>query len=196
MIRINLLPPEEKVERGIKITLPPIGIYEVAGILILSLSLLWIFTSFSTSRAKIAILKEKIRRDSTELYTLREIQEKVKELEIKKSDFENKVNIAKRLLSTINTEVMILDEFSKALPDYVWVTFFQHTGSIIRIEGNSFSNIFIADFIQNLKSSPLFGEDIILEKIDVKKESETEYLTFTLQVPVTSFIGVSSGGGK
>ncbi|MEN3044252.1 MAG: PilN domain-containing protein [Candidatus Hydrothermales bacterium] len=196
MIKINLLPPEEKIEKRFRITLPPIGIYEIAGILILSFSVIWIFINFSASKAKIAMLRAQIKRDSTELYALREVQEKVKELEMKKSDFENKVNIAKRLLSSINTEVMILDEFSKALPDFVWITSFQHTGSIIRIEGGSFSNLFIADFIQNLKSSPLFGEEIILERIDVKKETETEYLTFTLQVPVTGYFGIFSEGGK
>ena len=189
MIKINLLPPEEKIERKFRITLPPIGIYEIAGTLILTLSILWAFFSFSASRVKISSLKSQIKRDSTELVALREVQKKVNELETKKRDFENKVNIAKRLLSSINTEVMILDEFSKALPEYVWIISFTHTGNIIKIEGASFSNLFIADFIQNIKSSSLFGENVILEKIDVKKEEETEYLTFTMQIPVKASVG-------
>jgi len=184
MIKINLLPPEEKVEKKFKITLPPIGIYEIAGTLILGFSLFWVFISSSSANAKIRSLKTKIHRDSTELVSLREVQEKVKELENKKKDFENKVNIAKSLLRSINTEVMILDEFSRALPDYVWIKSFNHSGNIIKIEGGSFSNLFIADFIQNLKVSPIFGEDIILEKIDVAKDGETEYLSFSMQIPV------------
>jgi len=184
MIKINLLPPEEKVERRIKITLPPIGIYEIAGTLILVASLLWALVSCSTARAKISHLRNQIKRDSTELASLKEVVKKVKELENKKRDFENKVNIAKKLLSSINTEVMILDEFSKALPDYVWIKSFTHSGNIIKIEGGAFSNLFIADFIQNLKASPVFGENVILEKIDVAKDGETEYLSFSMQVPV------------
>ncbi len=187
MIKINLLPPEEKVKRGIKITLPPIGIYEIAGTLILIFSLFWSFTSCGTSRVKINSLKAKIKRDSTELVSLREVQKKVKELENKIKDFENKVNIAKKLLSSINTEVLILDEFSRALADYVWIKSFVHSGNMIKIEGGAFSNLFIADFIQNIKASPLFGENIILEKIDVAKEGETEYLSFSMQIPVEGF---------
>ncbi len=184
MIKINLLPPEEKIERKIKITLPPIGIYEIAGTLILLVSLLWTFFSCSTTKAKISDLRNKIKRDSTELASLKEVQKKVQMLEKTKNDFQRKVNIAKRLLSSINTEVMILDELSKALPDYVWLKSFTHTGNMVKIEGASFSNLFIADFIQNLKASPVFSKEIILEKISVSKEGESEYLAFSLRVPV------------
>jgi Tfp pilus assembly protein PilN len=188
MIKINLLPPEERVEKKVRITLPPVGIYEIIGTIVLGVSVLWLLFSCSVSRAKIAGLNKEIKEYQREIDKLRPVVEKVNRLENRKRDIKKKVNVVKALLRKTTVEVRILDELSKSVPKYVWLKNVTRTGPNLKIEGGAFSNLFIADFIENLKLSPVFGENIILEKISASKEKDVEFLVFSLQVPIESGI--------
>jgi len=50
----------------------------------------------------------------------------------------------------------LLEEISKSLPDYCWVTALTETPGAISMEGSAFTNMTVAEFMDRLSSSPMF----------------------------------------
>ena len=59
--------------------------------------------------------------------------------------------------------VMLVDELSRCVPEHLWLTSYDETGNKVLIEGVTFSNLIVADFMTRLEASPLYGTvDLIL----------------------------------
>lgn len=70
----------------------------------------------------------------------------------------------------------MLDEISKALPDFVWLTSLDQTGATVRFGGESNGLTSVADFISNLQRSGWFP------KVDLVSSKEANnVVTFQLQ---------------
>jgi hypothetical protein len=78
------------------------------------------------------------------------------EFQAKKTLLENKVNLIKKLKAEQKGPVHMLDEISKALPDFVWLTGMDEQRGNTRVTGQSNSLAAVADFIQGLQRSGWF----------------------------------------
>ncbi len=76
---------------------------------------------------------------------------KKEELERKRKSFEDQVNLIERLKAEQGGPVRMLDEISKALPDFVWLTRLDQTGANLKISGEASNNNAVADFLSNLQ---------------------------------------------
>ena len=57
------------------------------------------------------------------------------------------------------TRVKLVDELSKCVPEHMWLSSYEESATNqITIEGVTFSNIIVADFMTRLEASPLFGK--------------------------------------
>jgi len=84
---------------------------------------------------------------------LQAIKKQVDELEQKRATFQRKVDLITRLQAEQQGPVHMLDEISKALPDFVWLTSFDQAGNQLRFQGQSNSMTSVADFITALQNA-------------------------------------------
>jgi Tfp pilus assembly protein PilN len=98
---------------------------------------------------KIAAAEERQRQ-------LQEIKRQVDALELKRATFQRKVDLIERLKAEQSGPVHMLDEVSKALPDFVWLTNLDQTGPTVKFSGQSNGLTAVADFISNLERSGWF----------------------------------------
>ena len=87
---------------------------------------------------------------------LQAIKIQVDALEAKRATFQKKVDLIERLKAEQTGPVHMLDEISKALPDFVWLTAMDQTGPTVKFTGESTGLTSIADFIAALERSGWF----------------------------------------
>ena len=85
---------------------------------------------------------------------LQAIKAQVDALERKRETFQRKVDLIERLKAEQSGPVHMLDEVSKSLPDFVWLSGLDQAGDRIRFNGQSSGLTSVADFISAL--SPTF----------------------------------------
>lgn len=117
---------------------------------------------------KIAAAEERQRQ-------LQEIKRQVDALELKRATFQRKVDLIERLKAEQSGPVHMLDEISKSLPDFVWLTNLEQTGTAVRFTGQSNGLTSVADFISALERSGWFPN------VDLASSTETSnIITYAL----------------
>ncbi|MGE5176810.1 MAG: PilN domain-containing protein [Hyphomicrobiales bacterium] len=156
MIRINLLPRDERQVRR-NLALPKIGTVMPVLVLLLVAAL---FTAFSVVQAmQVSRLKSDIARAEQEAEKLRPQIQTIQELTQKREELTRRLNVITDLDKTRLWRVKLVDELSKCVPDHLWLTSYEETGANkIAIEGVTFSNLLVADFMSRLEASPLYGD--------------------------------------
>jgi type IV pilus assembly protein PilN len=159
MIRINLIGPERATKKA-KAPGPSLPAGALQSYLLLTLfaggaalvcaGLWWIQTSKLQQLDTQIAANEKRQRD------LQAIKQQVDEFEQKRAILKNKVATIERLRMAQKSPVHMLDEISKALPDYVWLGNLDETGGAVAFVGQSNSYAAVADFIVALQRSGWF----------------------------------------
>ena len=179
MIRINLVAPERATKAK-----PKAGPALPAGAL-QSYLLLALFAGgarvlcaagwwFQSSRLR--DLDTRIAADEKRQKDLQAIKAQVDEFQKKKGIIENKVLVIERLRLAQKSPVHMLDEVSKALPDYVWLTQMDETRGSVIFGGQSNSLAAVADFLSALQTSGWFP---IVEL--VSSQEANNLVTFNLR---------------
>ena len=89
---------------------------------------------------------------------LQAIKVQVDALEAKRNTFQQKVDLIEKLKAEQGGPVHMLDEISKALPDFVWLTAMDQQGGNVKFTGESNSLTSVADFISGLQRSGWFPD--------------------------------------
>jgi len=159
MIRINLLESERaassKPKAAAAAAAPGAGMAGMgpytpllAGLGVALLGCGYFFMSLSSeitdTNARIVVAKAEVAKLQLE-------KAKKEELERKRKSFQDQVNLIERLKAEQGGPVRMLDEISKALPDFVWLTKMDQTGPTLKISGEASNNNSIADFLNNLQ---------------------------------------------
>jgi type IV pilus assembly protein PilN len=162
MIRINLLPRDERqVKRSI--TLPKIGTVMPLLVLVLVAAL---FAAFSVVQAmQVSRLQADISRAEQEAEKLRPQIQTINELTQKRQELERRLGVITGLDKQRLTRVKLVDEVSKCIPEHLWLSQFEEVpgANKIQVEGVTFSNLLVADFMSRLEASPLYdGVDLVI----------------------------------
>jgi type IV pilus assembly protein PilN len=179
MIRINLLAAERPAAKK-KAAVSAGGpggfqaylflILFAGGTLLACAALWWLET------AKLNDLDNKIAQAKKRQAELQAIKVQVDQFLAKKRILDAKVRLIEQLKAQQSGPVHMLDEISKALPDFVWLTSLDQTGNIVRFGGESNGLTSVADFISNLQRSGWFP------KVDLVSSKEANnVVTFQLQ---------------
>ena len=157
MIRVNLLAAERPTGKKVKTPSAPgaVQLYLflavfVGGAIVLS-ALLYVYIN-----RQIADLDSKIADRNKRLADLQAVKKQVDEFQAKNKTLEDKVNLIERLRAEQAGPVHMLDEISKALPDFVWLTSLDQAGGVLNFKGESNGLTAVADFISNLQRSGWF----------------------------------------
>jgi type IV pilus assembly protein PilN len=163
MIRINLVAPERAKAKpkaaAAGPAAPPGAIqsvlliaFFVGGAAVLCAGAWWLKSS------ELAALDQRISDDRQRLAQLQAIQKQVDEFQKKKTLLENKVKVIESLRLAQKSPVHMLDEISKALPDYVWLTNMEETRGSMKFTGESNSLAAVADFMAALQRTGWFPQ--------------------------------------
>jgi len=178
MIRINLLAVERPTARK-KASAPSapgaIQAILILGFFIASAAALCVGLYFWQS-SKIAKLDRDIAAAEQRQRELQVIKLQVDALELKRATYQRKVDLIERLRAEQSAPVHMLDEISKALPDFVWLSGLEQTGAVVKFTGQSNGLTSVADFISALSRTGYFPT------VDLVSSTEANNIvTFTLQ---------------
>lgn len=161
MIRINLLPREE-VARRRKIALPNVGNF--APLVLVLAALGGIGAAHQLQTVRINDLEAVIADEEAEARKLAPEIAKIKRLNQQRQDLNDRLDVITRLDSDRYFRVHLMDELNRSLPDNMWLTRFEEVGGgSFAVEGVTFSNFLVSDFLQNITGSPWFaGVDLLV----------------------------------
>ena len=161
MIRINLVAPERKSKAKGKSgpAIPPGALQSylllalfAGGALVLCAGAWWLQSN------RLKDLETRIAADEKRQRDLQAIKLQVDQFQQRKAVLENKVLVIEQLRLAQKSPVHMLDEISKALPDFVWLTGMDETKGALRFQGQSNSLAAVADFISGLQRSGWFPQ--------------------------------------
>jgi len=182
MIRINLLKPESKEFREAPVAPGPEfkarKAFPLTSIFILLLIAV-LGAAFFLQKRMISQERDRLQTAQAEKKKLEYVVAKLAELEKQKAVYERKISLIRQLRAQQDSAVVVLDELSKSLPDWVWLTDLTSQGQAIQIKGNALSNNLIADYIYNLESSPHFA-DVNLISSTQRSGRGAQYMEFSL----------------
>ncbi len=182
MIRINLLKPEAKeIKEGPPLPGPEIKVRKAFPLttLVVLLIIGVLAAAFVLQKRMISQERNGLEAAQAEKSKLQYVTAKLEELEKQKALFERKINLISDLKAQQDTAVKIMDELSRRLPEWVWLTEVSFQGQLVQMRGNALSNNLIADYIFNLQNCPHFV-DVNLIASTQKTIRNTQFLEFSL----------------
>lgn len=175
MVRIDLLPKEERAKRGLPFKIPtlrlrvPMGGGTFFAIALIALIFGGLGIYYLSQVREMNRLEVQIQEMKKELGNLQKIVNEVNELKKKEADFKMRLGVIEELNQNRFLRAHLLDEIKNRVPEFLWLHSLSEDNLSITLEGRSFSNFVIADFMNRLKASPY------LEKIDLPTVSKELY---------------------
>lgn len=158
MIRINLLPAEERAARR-KISLPTITggavLWVTLAVVVYGGAVAGIWTlqtrKITEYETKITALKEESSRLAPQLAKIRKLQKEREEVN-------RRLSVIASLDKDRYLRVRMMNDMCVNVPDNCWLTDVHETGGTsVSIEGVTFSNFIIADLMTSLEASGRFA---------------------------------------
>lgn len=155
MIRINLLPKNELPSRK-SIQLPHVGSF--APLALVAVVVVVIASAHFYQAQKIDALKTTIAEEEAETRRLAPEIAKIKRLNQQRKDLNDRLDVITDLDRDRYFRVHLMDELNRSMPEHMWLTRFEDVGgNKYSVEGVTFSNFLISDFLQNMTNSPYFS---------------------------------------
>jgi type IV pilus assembly protein PilN len=183
MIRINLLKPETKdfKETGVTPGAPEVTIKKSPNLSSL------IFLLLVVGLGAYAYLQQRAFDRENELLATAKLEKqklqyvtvKLEEQKKLKASLERKINLINDLRAQQDLAARIMDQLSRSLPDWVWLSEVSFDAKGLQIKGKALSNNLIADYMTSLENSPVFMNVSLISSTQ-KKSQRNEYLDFSL----------------
>jgi len=160
MIRINLVAPEKPTQQRKAAASVAPGAFQFYFLLMVCVggAAAISFVGWFSKSSEISRLDSDIAKAQERQRQLQAVKAQVDALEAKRRIYQMKVDLIERLRLEQSDPVHLLDEISKALPDFVWLKTLEQTGSSLKITGMSSGLIAVADFVSNLQRAGWFPQ--------------------------------------
>lgn len=106
---------------------------------------------------------------------LKDVVQKLNELERQKQLHSNKINLIQDLQSKQSAAVIILNELSQNMPQWVWLTEAKYKNKQIDLTGKALENSLIADYISNLENSDYIENVELLSSTQKRGSGDTHF---------------------
>ena len=160
MIRVNLLPREEKAARA---GAPSLKLNVRVGDMVLPLVILGaavvvIAGAALSQRSRAASLDRSIRQVDAESRALAPQIARVNQLAKERAELDLRMGIITKLETGRTEGVRLMDELARCVPDHLWLTGVSQDGSNrLQVEGVTYSNLVVSDFMSRVERSDLFS---------------------------------------
>jgi len=184
MIRVNLLPREEKAQRktlavDLKFgdVLLPVGVVGLAALVIAG--------TVMSQHSSITGLEQSISQVDNEARSLAPQIARVNQLAQERAELDLRMGIIGKLEKGRTQSVRLMDELARCVPDHLWLTgATQEAGGALNLEGVTYSNLVVSDFMARLERSPLFA-NVELEIAERGTVADKQVVKFRLTCQVT-----------
>lgn len=193
MIRINLLPQEERAQRR-KLVLP--GMTTVFPLVATLLFVGAIVAVTAMERARISGLKRDIARAEEEARRLKPQIDKVNQLTQRREELNTRLQVIQDLDRGRFQSVRLMDEVARDLPGYLWLTTLKdQSGQKMTLEGVTFSNLVVADLMMRLDRSDLFQniDLVVTQKGAIQSRPVTKFTVTAEIVPGAGTVPPAGG---
>ena len=182
MIRVNLLPQEERTTRR-SIKLPQVGSF--APFLALPVVLGLVAVSATLEQAKLKSLRGDVTEVQDEVRKLQPQVDRVKRLTAKREELERRLDVIHQLDRDRFLSVRIMDDVSRQLPKYMWFSDLTQNGpGSVTLSGVTFSNLIVADLMMRMEQSSMFANVDLLET-ERGEIDDREVIQFAITARVT-----------
>jgi type IV pilus assembly protein PilN len=192
MIRINLLPQDELPKQR-TINMPSLGAF--APIILILIAVVSLTGVSVYQSQKIADLKAIIAEEEAESRRLAPEIAKIRRLNEQRSDLNERLDVITDLDRDRYFRIHLLDELNRSMPDHMWLTNLEDMGGdLYNLEGITFSNFLVSDFMQNLVNSPYFAHINLLytEKGTIQDAEVVKFKAQTTAVRVFNSVPFGS----
>jgi Tfp pilus assembly protein PilN len=210
MIQINLI-RDRKIEKvagakpaagaGFSFSLPrlPFNVGILASVLGVVIILVVIVLTMISQKAQINSLEAKIKGYNEELTKLAGPKRLVDDYLKKQADVNTKLNEIASIDKNRFYTITLLDQLSFALPEYLWLTSMKDDKETISIDGLTFSNLIVADFMDKLKGCGYFDnvELVQTSKTTVEGRDMVKFSITAKYIPIpVKPANVGAGAGQ
>jgi type IV pilus assembly protein PilN len=130
---------------------------------------------------KVSELEKKIEEAKIESAALAPQLAKIRKLTKEREEVNRRLNVIASLDKDRYFRVQMLNDLSKKLPGNCWLkTLREQGGTMVTLEGVTFSNYLIADLMNNLEKSDRFGE-VVLKVAEEGTILEHRVIEFTME---------------
>ena len=112
-------------------------------------------------KRQLAAQRAEIEELQATVAELEEIIKEVERFEARKAELEHKIQVITDLRNNQRGPVHIMDQVSRALPDFLWLDRMEMNAAMVNIQGKAFTTSSVANFIENLDGVPEFQEPIL-----------------------------------
>ena len=183
MIRINLLPQESKAQRKPALTLKA-GDMVVPAVVFAAAALVVAGTVLSQN-SRVTTLTHSIADVEAQSRALAPQIEKVQRLAQERAELDLRLGIINKLEKGRTQSVRLMDELARCVPDHLWLTAAAQDGSSsLSLEGVTFSNLVVSDFMSRLERSPMFA-NVELEVAERGQLQDHDVVKFRVTCAVT-----------
>jgi len=183
MIRINLLPGEERRRPGTTVTLK-------AGELVLPLAVLVAVALVVAGTAvsqftRAENLQKSIARVDNESRVLAPQIERVNRLAQERAELDLRLGIISKLQKGRTQSVRLMDELARCIPEHMWINSVEQSdGANLAVEGTTLSNLVVSDLMSRLERSSLFA-NVELSVAERAEIDEHDVVRFRVTCQVT-----------
>jgi type IV pilus assembly protein PilN len=183
MIRINLLPREEKVHSEASFNLPKAG-EMVLPVMMLVIVALAIGGTALAQRGRIQTLTRSISEVDDQSRVLAPQIARVNRLAQERAELDLRLGIISRLERGRTLSVRLVDQLARTIPDHLWLTAVTQEEENLTVEGATFSMLVISQFVSQLERSTMFS-NVELESAEKDAVGGREVVNFHITCRVT-----------
>lgn len=155
MIRINLLPHEEMPKKK-SLQIPQLNTFAPLALVLVAFAV--IGGAYLHQSKQIQSLEEVIAQEEAESRRLAPEIAKIKRLNKQRKDLNDRLDVITELDKDRYFRVHLMDQLNRSMPEHMWLTRFEDIGGdSYSVEGVTFSNFLISDFLQRITNSPWFS---------------------------------------
>ena len=173
MIRINLLAVDRERKKKTRVVITAAQRATIGASVILLATVLGVGWWFWSLRQRSAAVDEQIAQAELQSQQLRSVLAKVQKFEARKAQLQQRVSLIEQLRSGQSAPVHVLDEISKSLPDRLWLSELEQTGTDFAISGVTDSLTAVSDFVANLESTKWFKKPVEIIDSQVTSDAKT-----------------------
>jgi type IV pilus assembly protein PilN len=181
MIKINLLPVEERGRQEDQRS----GLWIILGLSSVGAVCLLLLFAYSMQSRALSDLRGEVATLEALQAKYRPMIERVNQLTQERRELEAKLAVIDELDAERSFRVRLLEDLNRKMPRYAWLTKFTESGgSSAEIQGKTFSNLVVSDFMTSLEDSRLY--DAVDLSVTKKGEiGEREVVEFRLTASLT-----------
>lgn len=194
MIRINLLPPEEMPKRGpsLSFSMPAFGSFIPVGVAVLAI--VACLGTYLVQGRTLTNLQSDLSAAREESEQLAPQIARIQRLQREREQLDARLDAITSLDEERYFRVELMSELARRCPENLWLTGLEENSpGQFTIEGITFSNFIVADFISNLAQADIYqGMDLV--SIQRGKIEEVTVLDFEITATVGKSFSTSTPG--